>query len=104
MISFSEQVPQPDSPAALRYVLLANPMRGNTEEVRVVAHSSDLVELETWANSQRCEPYITESSNSFSGRPDHKYRMYHIEGPLQWFNDGWVIITLAAALDWKRIA
>jgi hypothetical protein len=63
------------------YALILNPMRGRTEEQRVLAVSDSREELKAfWLGELAPEPYL-----------DGQWSRVYRSGPLEWFNPPWAM-------------
>lgn len=96
------------------YVLVLNPMRGNTENQSPVMASDNKEELKRFWDAEKVDPYSTKGDCAFGlYAPGEKtYRKSYREGgPLEWFNppmsdgdlDHWGngIVTLRKVPSWK---
>ena len=85
--------------------LLLNPMRGKTEETRLVAVSDYRHEIETLLNNEKVEPYSEPGESEFGGSTTW-HKVFHKDGPLEWFNapdSGHGVIELRRN-GWRRVA
>jgi hypothetical protein len=68
------------------YVLRLNPMRGNTEDLVVIACSDSVSELQAMLDNEVVEPYNEPGINDFSYLPTTWLKNYRKDGPLEWCN------------------
>ena len=94
----------------LLFGLVLNPMRGHTEETRLICISDLRSELELLVASERVEPYGDPGQSSF-GLGDTVWRKsFRRGGPLEWYNPpedscyyGTGIVELRRDA-WRRVA
>jgi hypothetical protein len=100
------------SHVAAVYVLVLNPMRGRTEEQRMVAASDNKTELQAFLDAERVEPYRDTGTSEFGGATVWS-KVFREGGPLEWFNpptfpdraDDWGHGIMELRRDgWRRVA
>jgi len=69
------------------FILVLNPMQGNTENRCIVAWSHSKEALEAFCAAETVEPYRDDGPDAFErGASKSYYKTYRKGGPLEWFN------------------
>lgn len=89
--------------------LLLNPMRGNTEEVRLICVSDYRNEIEELLKAESVEGYGDPGASSFGLGPTTWCKVYRQGGPLEWFNPPGGVHDQTGIIElrrdgWRRVA
>lgn len=68
------------------WVLMLNPMRDRSENIRPVAFAPTKAELEAFVASETVPPYTEEGSSPWHNASHTYHKIFRKDGPLSWFN------------------
>ena len=89
--------------------LVLNPMRGNTEEQRLICVSDYRHEVEALLEGEKVEPYGDPGESSFGHGATVWHKAFRKDGPLEWFNPPGDVYCETGIVElrrngWQRVA